>query len=99
MSPAAPLLLALRSGADPLVSSAHLADLVAHADEPLLLLEDLTGLLEWLSRQPCDLRSVRSPDDSGFEGNTAPSGGDLQPPARSSRGPGETKEHDQLSLC
>lgn len=49
MSPAAPLLLALRSGDTPLVSAAELADFVAHAGEPLLLLEDLTGLLERLS--------------------------------------------------
>lgn len=50
MSPAAPLLLALRSGARPLVSATDLADLVGRTTEPLLLLEDLSGLLERLSR-------------------------------------------------
>jgi len=50
ISPAAPLLLALRSGADPLLSAAELTDLVARTNEPLLLLEDLTALLERLSQ-------------------------------------------------
>ena len=42
LSPAAPLLLALR----PLLSTAEMTDLVARTTEPLLLLEDLTALLE-----------------------------------------------------
>jgi len=50
ISPAAPLLLALRSGAHPLVSATDLADLVTRTTEPLLLLEDVAGLLERLSR-------------------------------------------------
>ncbi|HEY3606312.1 MAG TPA: AAA family ATPase [Pseudonocardiaceae bacterium] len=50
ISPAAPLLLALRSGTRPLVSATDLADLVARTTEPLLLLEDLAALLERLSR-------------------------------------------------
>lgn len=50
LSPAAPLLLALRSGSHPLLSATDLADLVARTTEPLLLLEDLTGLLERLSQ-------------------------------------------------
>jgi len=50
MSPAAPLLLALRSGSHPLLSAADLADLVARTTEPLLLLDDLTSLLERLSQ-------------------------------------------------
>lgn len=49
-SPAAPLLLALRSGARPLVSATDLADLVARTAEPLLLLEDLASLFERLSQ-------------------------------------------------
>ncbi|MFI9388091.1 helix-turn-helix transcriptional regulator [Kutzneria sp. NPDC052558] len=51
LSPAAPLLLALRSGTDPLLSAAELTDLVPRTNEPLLLLEDLTALLERLSQQ------------------------------------------------
>lgn len=50
ISPAAPLLLALRSGADPWVSATDLADLVGRAAEPLLLLEDLASLIERLSQ-------------------------------------------------
>jgi len=50
MSPAAPLLLALRSGSHPLVSATDLAGLVARTTEPLLLLDDLTSLLERLAR-------------------------------------------------
>jgi DNA-binding CsgD family transcriptional regulator len=50
MSPAATLLLALRSGSQPLVSGADLTDLVARTNEPLLLLEELTGLLERLAQ-------------------------------------------------
>ena len=53
MSPAAPLLLALRSGPGPLVSADDMVDLVAHTGEPLLLLEDLTGILErWPEDRP-----------------------------------------------
>ena len=50
ISPAAPLLLALRSGTPPLLSATDLADLVTRTTEPLLLLEDLAGLLERLSQ-------------------------------------------------
>src|SRR6202020_2739213 len=53
ISPAAPLLLALRSGARPVLSAAELAGLAARTAEPLLLLEEVTGLLE--------LRSQHSP--------------------------------------
>ncbi len=53
ISPAAPLLLALRSGARPVLSAAELAGLAARTAEPLLLLEEVTGLLE--------LRSQKSP--------------------------------------
>ena len=53
ISPAAPLLLALRSGARPVLSAAELAGLAARTAEPLLLLEEVTGLLE--------LRSQNSP--------------------------------------
>src|ERR1700727_2549259 len=45
ISPAAPLLIALRSGARPVLSAAELAGLAARTAEPLLLLEDVTGLL------------------------------------------------------
>ena len=53
ISPAAPLLLALRSGARPVLSAAELAGLAARTAEPLLLLEEVTALLE--------LRSQHSP--------------------------------------
>jgi DNA-binding CsgD family transcriptional regulator len=46
ISPAAPLLLALRSGSRPVLTAAELADLATRTAEPLLLLEDVTGLLE-----------------------------------------------------
>jgi DNA-binding CsgD family transcriptional regulator len=46
ISPAAPLLLALRSGSRPLLTAAELADLATRTAQPLLLLEDVTGLLE-----------------------------------------------------
>ena len=46
ISPAAPLLLALRSGSRPVLTAAELAGLAARTAEPLLLLEDVTGLLE-----------------------------------------------------
>ena len=49
ISPAAPLLLALRSGSRPLLTAAEFAALATRAAEPLLLLEDLTGLLDRLS--------------------------------------------------
>lgn len=53
ISPAAPLLLALRSGSRPLLTADELAGLASRTAEPLLLLEDVTGLLE--------LRSGESP--------------------------------------
>jgi DNA-binding CsgD family transcriptional regulator len=53
ISPAAPLLLALRSGSRPVLTAAELAGLATRTAEPLLLLEDVTGLLE--------LRSDESP--------------------------------------
>jgi DNA-binding CsgD family transcriptional regulator len=49
ISPAAPLILALRSGPRPLLTAAELANLTARTAEPLLLLDDITGLLERLS--------------------------------------------------
>ncbi|MEV0406657.1 AAA family ATPase [Actinoallomurus sp. NPDC050550] len=51
ISPAAPLLLALRSGSRPLLTAAELADLAARTAEPLLLLDDVAGLLERLSNE------------------------------------------------
>jgi DNA-binding CsgD family transcriptional regulator len=51
ISPAAPLLLALRSGSRPLLTAAELASLAARAGEPLLLLEDVTGMLQRLSNE------------------------------------------------
>ncbi|MFC0431014.1 AAA family ATPase [Kutzneria buriramensis] len=51
ISPAAPLLLALRSGARPLVSAADLTELTARTDQPLLLVEDLAALLEPLAQE------------------------------------------------
>ncbi len=51
ISPAAPLLLALRSGSRPVLSAAELAGLAARTAEPLLLLEDVTGLLALRSQQ------------------------------------------------
>src|ERR1700691_2466376 len=53
ISPAAPLLLALRSCSPPVLTAAELAGLAIRVAEPLLLLEDVTGLLE--------LRSAESP--------------------------------------
>lgn len=49
ISPAAPLLLALRSGSRPLLTAAELAGLASRTAEPLLLLEHVTGLLEFRS--------------------------------------------------
>jgi DNA-binding CsgD family transcriptional regulator/tetratricopeptide (TPR) repeat protein len=46
ISPAAPLLLALRSGPRPVLTAADLAGLATRTAEPLLLLEGVTGLLE-----------------------------------------------------
>ena len=51
ISPAAPLLLALRSGSRPVLTAAELADLAPRTAEPLLLLEDVTGLLERVAGQ------------------------------------------------
>jgi DNA-binding CsgD family transcriptional regulator/tetratricopeptide (TPR) repeat protein len=51
ISPAAPLLLALRSGSRPVLSAAELAGLAARTAEPLLLLEDVTGLLALRSQE------------------------------------------------
>jgi DNA-binding CsgD family transcriptional regulator len=51
ISPAAPLLLALRSGSRPVLAAAELADLAPRTAEPLLLLEDVTGLLERVAGQ------------------------------------------------
>jgi DNA-binding CsgD family transcriptional regulator/tetratricopeptide (TPR) repeat protein len=51
ISPAAPLLLALRSGSRPVLSAAELAGLTARTAEPLLLLEDVTGLLALRSQE------------------------------------------------
>jgi len=46
ISPAAPLLLALRSGHRPLASADEIAALARRTAEPILLLEDVTALLE-----------------------------------------------------
>jgi DNA-binding CsgD family transcriptional regulator len=51
ISPAAPLLLALRSGTRPVLSAAEFAGLATWTAEPLLLLEEVTGLLELRSQE------------------------------------------------
>src|SRR5277367_3439755 len=49
ISPAAPILLALRSGAQPFVTNGELANLAQAVDQPLLLLESLSSVLAELA--------------------------------------------------
>jgi DNA-binding CsgD family transcriptional regulator/tetratricopeptide (TPR) repeat protein len=49
ISPAAPLLLALRSGGQPFVTNGEFANLAQAVDRPLLLIESLTSLLAELA--------------------------------------------------
>ena len=51
ISPGTPLLLALRSGPRPVLTAAELTGLARRTAEPLLLFEDITGLLERVASQ------------------------------------------------